>query len=141
MKQRFKYCKAKSFQVSNFFSNHCHVYVLAVNTYEELLWPGRLQAALFLSYCCLDNLAVTADAMKIEPSTVVFYYCLWFDFYCIRRYLKSNQTFYKNCHCDSIIDFMANSFFIVQIYHAKSFKMKYIRSLYLRFFKDILKDT
>ena len=31
-----------------------------------------------------------------------------------------------NCHCDSIIDFLANSYFIVQIYHAQSFKMKYI---------------
>ena len=29
---------------------------------------------------------VTSDAIKIEPNTVVFYYCLWFDFHCIRRY-------------------------------------------------------
>jgi hypothetical protein len=27
-----------------------------------------------------------SDAIKIEPNTVVFYYYLWFDFYCIRRY-------------------------------------------------------
>ena len=35
--------------------------------------------------------------------------------------------------CDSIIDFLANSYFIVQIYHVKSFKMKYSISLYLNF--------
>ena len=28
---------------------------------------------------------VTSDAVKTEPDTVVFYYFLWFDFYCIRR--------------------------------------------------------
>ena len=48
-------------------------------------------------------------------------------------HVKSNQTFDINCHCDSIIDFLANSYFIVQIYHDKSFKMKYIRSPYLNF--------
>ena len=32
---------------------------------------------------------------------------------------------------DSIINFLAKTYFIVQIYHAKSFKMKYIRSPYL----------
>ena len=47
--------------------------------------------------------------------------------------VKSNHTFDINSHCDSIIDFLANSYFIVQIYHAKSFKMKYIMSLYLNF--------
>ena len=56
-------------------------------------------------------------------------------------HVKLNHTFDINCHCDSIIDFLANSYFIVQIYHAKTFKMKYIRSLYLNFFKDIHKDT
>ena len=53
--------------------------------------------------------------------------------------VKSNHTFDINCslcqiHCDSIIDFLANFYFIVQIYHAKGFKMKYIM-------KDIHKDT
>ena len=43
-------------------------------------------------------------------------------------HFKSNQPFDINCQCDSIIDFLANSYFTVQIYHAKSFKMKYIRS-------------
>ena len=47
--------------------------------------------------------------------------------------VKSNHTFDKNCHCDSNTDFLANSYFIVQIHHAKSFKMNYIRSLYLNF--------
>ena len=46
---------------------------------------------------------------------------------------RTTLTFDINCHCDSIIDFFANSYIIVQIYHAKSFKMKYIRSLYLNF--------
>ena len=32
-----------------------------------------------------------------------------------------------NCHCDSIIDFLANSYLIVQIYHAKSFKKLFIK--------------
>ena len=49
------------------------------------------------------------------------------------------HTFDINCHCDSIIDFLANSYFIVQIYHAKSFKMKYFRSLYLNFLKIFIK--
>ena len=48
--------------------------------------------------------------------------------------LLTNHTFDINCHCDFNIDFLANSYFIVQIYHAKSFKMKYIRSLYLNFY-------
>ena len=48
-------------------------------------------------------------------------------------HVKSNHTFDINCHCDSIIDFLANSYFIVQIYHEKSFKMKYSMSLYLNF--------
>ena len=28
---------------------------------------------------------LTSDSIKIKPNTVVFYYCLWFDFYCIGR--------------------------------------------------------
>ena len=36
-------------------------------------------------------LVLTSDAIKIEPNTVVFYYCLWFDFYCIRRYIIAGQ--------------------------------------------------
>jgi hypothetical protein len=28
-----------------------------------------------------------SDAIKIEPNTVVFYYYIWFDFYCIRCYV------------------------------------------------------
>ena len=31
---------------------------------------------------------LTSDAMKIEPKAVVKHYCVWFDFYCIRRYLE-----------------------------------------------------
>ena len=45
----------------------------------------------------------------------------------------SNQIFTVIVSCDSIIDFFSNSYFIVQIYHAKIFKMKNIRSLYLNF--------
>ena len=37
-------------------------------------------------YITQKNNLLTSDAMKIEPNTVVFYYILWFDFYCIRRY-------------------------------------------------------
>ena len=49
------------------------------------------------------------------------------------RTSKSNQTFDIYCHCPYNVDFLANSYFIVQIYHAKSFKMKYIKSMYLNF--------
>ena len=35
-------------------------------------------------------------------------------------------TFIVSCDSDVIIDFLANSYFIVQIHHAKSFKIKYI---------------
>ena len=45
----------------------------------------------------------------------------------------SNQIFTVIVSCDSIIDFFSNSYFIVQIYHAKSFKKKHIRPLYLNF--------
>ena len=30
-------------------------------------------------------ITLMSDAIKTEPNTVVFYYFLWFDFYCIRR--------------------------------------------------------
>ena len=33
----------------------------------------------------------------------------------------------------SIIEILANSYYIVQIYHAKSFKMNYTMSLYFNF--------
>ena len=36
-------------------------------------------------------------------------------------------------YCGSIIDFLRNSYFILQIYHAKSFKMRYVKTLYLTF--------
>ena len=45
----------------------------------------------------------------------------------------SYQTFIFIVSCDFIIDFLANSYFIVQIHHAKTFKMKYSMSLYLNF--------
>ena len=48
----------------------------------------------------------------------------------------SYQTYTIIVSCDSIIDFLANSYFIVEIYHAKSFKMKYCMSLYLNFSLD-----
>ena len=38
-------------------------------------------------------------------------------------------------HCDFIIDFWANSYFIFQMHHAKIFKMRYIKSLYKPFWK------
>ena len=53
----------------------------------------------------------------------------------------SYQTFTFMVSCDSIIDFLANVYFIVQIYHAKSFKMKCIRSLYLNFLLKIFIKT
>ena len=43
----------------------------------------------------------------------------------------SYQTYTIIVSCDSIIDFLANSYFIVEIHHAKSFEMKYCMSLYL----------
>ena len=36
---------------------------------------------------------VTSDAIKIEPQTVVKHYCVWFHFYCIRRYLTNFQGY------------------------------------------------
>ena len=45
----------------------------------------------------------------------------------------SYQKFTFIVSCDSIKDFLANSYFIVHIHHAKSFKMKYDMSLYLNF--------
>ena len=45
----------------------------------------------------------------------------------------SYQTPNIYCYSASIIDFLANFYYIVQIYHAKSFKMKYTMSLYLIF--------
>ena len=30
---------------------------------------------------------IRSDAKKIEPKAVVKHYCVWFDFYCIRRYI------------------------------------------------------
>ena len=43
------------------------------------------------------------------------------------------QTFTSIVSLDSIIDVLANSHFIVQIHHVKSFEMKYSMSLYLNF--------
>ena len=37
---------------------------------------------------------VTSDAIKIEPNAVVKHYCVWFDFYCIRRYMKLVSSMY-----------------------------------------------
>jgi hypothetical protein len=45
----------------------------------------------------------------------------------------SYQIFTFIVSCDSIKDFLANSYFIVQIYHAKSFEIKYSMYLYLNF--------
>ena len=52
-------------------------------------------------------------------------------YYCLMQAMYFLPNIY--CHCASIIDFLANSYFIVQIYHAKSFKTKYVRSLYFNF--------
>ena len=43
------------------------------------------------------------------------------------------------CNCDLIIGFMANSYFILQMYHAKSFKMSYI-NLCTSYFKNMRAD-
>ena len=40
---------------------------------------------------------------------------------------NSNHTLYVNCNCDCIMAFLANSTFILQISHAKTFKMRYTR--------------
>ena len=37
------------------------------------------------------------------------------------------------CNCDLIIGFMANTYFILQMHHAKSFKMRCIKSVYKLF--------
>ena len=36
-------------------------------------------------------------------------------------------------HCAFIMNFMTNSYFILQIYHARSFKMRHVTSLYFNF--------
>ena len=62
----------------------------------------------------------------------------YFDFCWLTCYFKcslkyslihknSNHTLYVNCNCDCIMAFLANSTFILQISHAKTFKMRYIR--------------
>ena len=43
-------------------------------------------------------------------------------------HIKPNDTFDINCHWDSITDVLANSYFIVQIYHAKSFKKTLVQT-------------
>ena len=39
---------------------------------------------------CFKNppefLKVTSDALKFVPTSVLFHYCVWYEFYCIRRY-------------------------------------------------------
>ena len=40
---------------------------------------------------------------------------------------NSNHILYVNCNCDCIMAFLANSTFILQISHAKTFKMRYTR--------------
>ena len=36
---------------------------------------------------------LTSDAIKIKPKTVVKHYCVWFHFYCIKRYIFINIIF------------------------------------------------
>ena len=45
----------------------------------------------------------------------------------------SYQTFTFIVTCDSVIDFLANSYFIVQSHHDKSFKIKYGMFICLNF--------
>ena len=70
------------------------------------------------------------------------YYSFWgiLNSYCKFVMPKAVPQFFINivinklkhiCYCGCIIDFLRNYFFILQICHAKSFKMIYIRSLYL----------
>ena len=44
-------------------------------------------------------------------------------------HVKSNHTFDINCHCDSSKDFLANSYFIVQIYHTPKALKVFIKTL------------
>ena len=59
-------------------------------------------------------------------------------------HIKSNQTFDINCHCGSIIDFLANSYFIVQTHYAKSFKMKYSQffiGIFIKMLKSLVRNS
>ena len=47
----------------------------------------------------------------------------------------------KHTYCGSTIDSLRNSYFILQICHPKSFKMRYIRSLHLNFSLGIHKNA
>ena len=54
------------------------------------------------------------------------------------KIVKSDARYFVvkiKCHCDFIIVFWANSYFIFQMHHAKIFKMRYIKSLYKPFWK------
>ena len=54
--------------------------VLYSRTFAEYSVIGKYQTN-FVNF----DTYLTSDAIKIEPNTKVFYYCLWFDFYSIRR--------------------------------------------------------
>ena len=47
--------------------------------------------------------------------------------------LKDSNLYLSLTHCAFIMNFMANSYFILQIYHAKSFKMRHITYLYFSY--------
>ncbi len=55
----------------------------------------------------------------------------------------SYQTFTYIVSCDSIMFFLANYYFILQIHHAKSFKMKYdisVPQFFIGIFTKMLKS-
>ena len=47
--------------------------------------------------------------------------------------LKESNLYLSLTHCAFIMNFMADSFFILQIHHAKSFKMRHITYLYFSY--------
>ena len=95
---------------------------------------GGNKSILLITHRIFENFMKVVRRKIIKDPIVV---CHLFSriptkFSSILRYLKSVPTnFVVNifCHCDSIIDFLANSYLILQIHHAKSFKMRHITYL------------
>ena len=72
----------------NLHSQFDSTYVVTVKSTVKILsiLVAFLKTMNFTSYMKIwKGVLVTFDALIIKPNTVVFYYCLWFDFYCIRR--------------------------------------------------------
>ena len=56
--------------------------ILLPNFYDQVYHLLRI-----LKILVKPSLILTSDAMKIKVNTVLYHYCVYFDFHCIRRYL------------------------------------------------------